>query len=70
MGSFSIKYGGEIKEIWFSLIRDASWTTTSGDSGVCFEHGDDFITMLPYHIDELDEEVRDMFLQACGLVAT
>lgn len=67
MGSFSIRHAGVIKEIWFSLIRNAEWTSPL-KYGICFEHGDDFITICG--LEDLDEEVRDMLLQTCGLDAT
>jgi len=69
MGSFSIRHAGVIKEIWFSLIRNAEWCSDL-KYGICFEHGDDFITVTGGELEDLDEEVRDMLLQACGLDAT
>ena len=69
MGSFSIRHAGVIKEIWFSLIRNAEWTSPL-KYGICFNHGEDFITVTGGELEDMDGEVRDMLLQACGLDAT
>lgn len=70
MGSFYLSKPSGDKEIWFSLIRNGSWATTPEAGDICFEHGDDFISMFKDEVDDLGEETRDMLLQACGLVAT